>query len=294
MKLQGVSPVLLSASVDLASGATAQPDMDKLSSPFRTPMVITEIRFMSRITDPGDYVNMTFSLRVALRVGRFSITDVPTPISMFGTSHDALTEQQMSDNLYVAGQYNVVSFNKWLLPKPLFLRPGESIIPQASRTVDGYAGTARLWITYAGYMLAPGTPTPEKLMVPYVGVWMPSRTASTSISDGDFSNPFKTPLRVQRFIGRLFNSTDWGTPNYEDIDSGWDAGALMVRMSDSQGYNVVRDFTPFSQVFQINRRVLPVKRTLAPGENFTAQLQGVSATSPAIALIGHRAERLDP
>ncbi len=304
----GISPVVLTAAVTLAQGATAQPDMDKLTSPFRSPMLVDEIRFMLRSADTAGLATFVFAgaVKVALKMGRFAITDVPTPIWNFGPYGDEDTASQQSTDLYAASSTNRIEFYRWVLPKPLFLRPGESIIPQVSRAADATSISTKLWITYAGRLLAPGTPTPRELYVPHVDYWAPLNTVDAPNSNQIFANPYRSPLKIQRFVGHLqqtFGSVSGGDDI--GISSGLDnAGAndgteVQAKISDSTGYNVVRDFMPFGTLFQLSRRAFTVQRTLDPREGMKVQLRNVIAPlgsgsiNPQISMIGYRAERLD-
>jgi hypothetical protein len=294
MRLQyPTTPLLLSASVSIGSGGSSPPPNSALlTAPFRRASLIDEIRWCVSIPTPNDAQSaLGGSITCKLQLGRLGLTSDKTsggfiPIGNFGTM---LQDPTFVDNIFDAQYINSIMNFRWRLPHPLYVAPGNVVIPSYIRGLDPVAANAAVSIAYAGRLLHPQEPQPNVIDVPYVALISvpPTGTgtggaggtpgggpATYQSSDVELSNPFDgvTELEVQRFIGRTYLTTNGGALR-ETPPSDVQSPQPQVKLFDSEGYNVVRDFSNFSAVFDSNRRAWTFKKRLKPRERFMVNFQ---------------------
>jgi len=290
--LRNVSaPVLLGTPLlSIAENAGVTPDMADLGYAFRRPIWIDEVRFMCMI--PNLAFAGGFSVRANLRLGRMQITGSRNnpfvPIWSFGTRQQPLgLVDQVVDT--VANQ--CWSHFRWILPKPLYVPAGQILMSTFFRQADGGGAGGKVGVAYAGRTVAPGTPMPSKISVPYVGVYEPPAGAASAISSElDLVNPFLVPLKVQRFTMRVLDSTGAGLIKAENLQSG---ANRQITMKDSSGYDIVTDAAPMLEVGFGARRAWTFNRTLGPKERFIVNYNNLAPSEsvfPTIAMVGWRDE----
>lgn len=272
------SPVLLStAAITLAANQQQEVnDPTRLSNPFRTPMMLDEIRFVvtgTQAQNTRDYLEAKF------RLGRIPLAANYVPITSFGKSLNALS-----------------AVMTWRLPKPLYVPANEYVVPHIRNT---NSASKILQVIYAGRSLGENVPTPKSMFVPWVTSYQ-ATLASTAATDygtetsteADLVNPFDTPLYVQRFIGRYLSASADNTGEaYSDY-----LNNTFIRAVNHEGTILVKDETPFGNLFDHTTKVWPAGTVLPPKgfflfevrRDFTTLSSNFRATAPIISMIGYR------
>jgi|CXWL01.1.fsa_nt_gi hypothetical protein len=304
----GGIPILLSSSLDLASGATGIPPLQSLQSPFREAMMIDSVKFLVRgllpSASPTTGYNFAGMVRTRFKMGRIELSHDFIPVGMYGPAIQDPTATGTPPEATQAtfaedggGVTYTLSHFRWILPRPLYVPAGSVLVPSIQRILDdGFPGTTlTIDVSYSGRRLAQD-PLPKEIDVPYVALFAPPETVpgvATSASSADINlvNPFLVPLHVQRLMGRIMNRTT--SPNLFDQLG----GAVQVLMKDSYGQNMVRDFLPWNMVYDVNRRAWTINQVLKPKERYYASITGMTATatqfsSAFISMIGYRKETL--
>jgi len=300
----GGVPAVFGADVALtATNGTAIVDTGALASPFRAPYLLDEIRFLVRVnrfTQIAWYYYPLFGngITAKLQMGRINITQDFVPIWLFGTHVQKLWIAGAgvidAQHLYGYNEY------RWKLPRPLFVPLGSAITVNLQAT-PFLTAAARVSVSFVARALPVGTKTPPKIDVPFVTAYIPDLQTSTNertaqSSEKDLVNPFLVPLHVQRFIGR--QSYNGGYPAGLVFEVGDDGTIAFVgtdiKLADSMGYNVTRDFTPFDSVFEPGRRAWTFLRQLNPKERYNAAFR-ITGTyraklNPQVSLVGFREE----
>lgn len=292
------APLLLNASVSLASGGGAVADAVALSSPFRKPVWINEIRWTigSNLSAPSNGGSQGALVSTQIKVGRVDITRGFIPIWNLGPSlQRADGGDDYSESILDAATSNTQTqwaHHRWLLPRPLYVLPGTTLSSSFRRSSTSgapFSGNFTIDVAYAGCYAHPEEPIPKEIAVPFAAVWQPASSAYVISGELDLANPFLVPLHVQRFIGRL-SATFGSSAGYEEYSL--TNGNVTVMMKDSQGYSIIKDLTTFSNAFDYLRRAWTFQRTLAPKEWYTAYVRGLSGASRVctVSLIGWRNE----
>lgn len=321
-KLRCVAPICLSAPglALAAAGGSGIADMSTLCNQLRSPIVIDSISFYVRNTQSNLSGWLGGSIKCRLSVGRFDLTSGLVPIWNFGpVIDDSFENLTATSSLFGAGGVNdTVAFYKWKLPVPLIVRQGDAITPYFENSYNNSSGLTNLspvvFISFQGRVLAEDQHIPDMVPVPYVSIWDPLTTPSLNsfpsvstptshyyVSFDALKNPFPTPLRVQRFIGRLRSEPASATIGAMDVPIlGSDCddttnGPVTVKAQDSKGYSIIQDFTPWSYVFQEPRRSFITGNLLQPNESYSFEVQTVTITTgnevrPQISMIGYRME----
>lgn len=286
----GVSPVLLSAAADVAAGRSATPDYGALTYPYRKAIVIDEIRFDLRITDMADATNLGSMVYVKLQLGQNYLMRDAVPIWLLGTEMNLFEEEEVSSLLDVV---NVYSHYRWRLPEPLYIEPGQILTPVFSREADGYE-TINARISYAGKTVAPGTPRPRVIPIPYVGRFVTTLGNTYQQSnENHLINPFHQALRVQRLTGRLLSFVSGTTAVMANGLTPATAGSsVTVQMNDSWGGKMVNDLTGPSDVWDILRKAWTVDTLMPPKGVYEVKVWNLGETQQLhVGLIGVREER---
>jgi len=319
-----MAPVLLSTRIPIVGLNTVRSvqDITQLINPFKTSMLLDEIRFQvsavnaAGVVQDGAFTDLTGVLHVQLDMGRTPLTKGFVPVWALGKQLDALLETSL-----VSAISNSRRFVTWRLPKPLFVPPGEFVIPQFKLRGDLFnplaavpaAGVnADVRVTYFGRSLPSDYPWPKNLHVPYVAAWSAPVLSSGDVAitnyevestEADLVNSLNEPLRLQRFLGRLMtqvpNDSFSGVSAPGDtIDVG--SQFLLVRMGGGTGGIAVRDEVPFHHLFSAIDKAWTVGALLPPKSFFQAFLRtgdlsalaGPRRWVPQIAMVGWREVQL--
>lgn len=288
-----------------ANGAEGVTDQLRLQNPRKTPILIDEIRFN---VSPGASTvavrHVAGDLRVDLRLGRTPLTNGFVPIwnlclgvnQSFGAGIASVPDQ--------GGDFaRAPSLYTWHLPRPLYIPANDHLDVTVQNIAVHFDTSKTCRVVYAGRVIDPKAPVPDVIDVPwataFVGTANAAGTDATEQTrEHHLNNPFKVPLRVQRFIGRISQVNG----SRADAASAAAVNAALqyvtIRMVDSQGKVVIRDPTPFSHVFSIKDRAWTVN-ALLPAHGFYiayftedySPLAG-NALQVYLSMIGHRQVRL--
>lgn len=249
--MQIESPVIFSASADVQPNSTNAPNVEALRNTLKTPIEIIEMRFRLRNTPSSStgYIGGA-GMGVNLSLGNLPLTNGFVPVLNFGKA-EYLGKAEPPG---AGSNANTTDFY-WRLPKPLLIAPGEvvnanfqhrGIIPIAVNAMALYIGRT------VNKKISGGVP----LDVPWVSSWVSdTMTAySTSVeSDESTENDIVTPndreIRLQRFTGRV-NNTNRTTQLNDDLSLALNPMQLLqMRMADSAGNTLVKDWSYFYNVF---------------------------------------------
>lgn len=302
------SPILMSDVVSVPVNGKVQPLTDHFQNPFRTPMLIDEIRMGYENTNQSEID--PFSLQFRFSLGRDPLTADFIPAPMLGKLL----------NPGVDGTTLAPLVYTWKFPKPVYVPATEILVPTIfNNPMPGQGATASVRLTYVGRSLDPNYKQPTNIAVPFVALWMGlERTIGTDGSnltddstESNLVNPFDKPLYVQRLIGRIRGGPDVANDGQLNPDTGDvldnDQGAIvaqsltLIQMTDSMGRQAVRDPTPFNNVFSAIDRAWTINTMLAPKgyyglhleENWlTAANFNFATAQPMVSMIGYRAVQL--
>jgi hypothetical protein len=286
----------------LGAGETLPLPQASLQSGFNTPYFIDEIRFTAYtgtytgIDLAGDISGMIgFQLSAssyAFSRGGFGQTSfvpmilyAPTYSSAASTTNGPLYES-MRQAVSATENRRYVT-RRWVLPKPLFMPAGDTILAAVNRVAaigtDIPDITAQ--VTVIGRALPPNTPTPAKRQIPFVGYYVHPSTATYSEGNFQLLNPFKSDWNVQRMViatrttaangfstGAGFLESPDGTTRYASI-----------KLTDSLGYKITGSsaggFVPIADVASRNNdSVWTFSRPLPPNEQYNAAFQITTGT----------------
>lgn len=294
-------PIFLSASVTITPGQLLIPDVDALTNQNKRDMLVDEIHWSvySNLTvTPNAALWLGQALRCQLLCGNFEITRDLVPLWTFGQTFDTRNEQA-TNSPYSLAIRNSALFFRWVLPRPLYVPAGVSIIPKIQLAALQAASTItnlNVSVGYAGSEIK--RPVPGPACVPWVGTFTRDALSLVNgfaiISDEkQLVNPFNVPLNVHRFNLRGANTED-GVSTYsgDEITS-----QLLVRMYDSNMNDVTQ--VPLSEAGTFG---FPTRTWTVPGVQidphayYTALVQanavvgGGSAASIGLSMIGWREE----
>ncbi len=240
------SPVHLSASLVLASGSSGTVAAAALKNPMGQDMELLEIKFELS----GNFQNSTAAvfggtIWCELVMGGVKLTNGSIPVWNFGRAEN-LEGESKSDG---TDSLTFLSYS-WRLPRPLFIPAGAAVTPNFVHT--GYVSDSIN--VRIGYSCRTVFVKPKTICVPWVAkyvskVFNPLTTAGVDNSiELDLVNSNPEPLNLQRFVGRTLALTASGAAG-EDFPRSFGSQYLTMRMTDSYGRPIVRNFTPFRSVF---------------------------------------------
>lgn len=234
----------------------------------------------------------------------------------FPRSESLYTEQMNAINLSNFNDICQVTSGLWRLDSPVYLRPGEYIAPVVSHR--GLTQTAvDVTLGFSGRI---AKKMPEKRYLPFVARYLskglqtgPDATQDSS-QEQDLVNSTDQILQVKRFTGRVTTysfesiiSTVEGNgpgtlafgPAYDTEQAAIGGDFLTILLRDSRGYSIVRNPTPFRDVFPAPLRAWECDHLLPPGAYYIADLVeddgGLLAEGfqiqVGIAMVGYRETR---
>jgi len=224
------------------------------------------------------------------RLGKWELTGGPIPVWNFGPALNLGEEclfdwyqyfGGLSGSTSHFGQGAVSAFYRWTLDHPLWIPPEVAMVP----TLFHLGPTdvpMRVGITYL-CRICPTKPDPGVMKVPYIAHWRSKswhaedRSSADESSKAALMNRWKQPLRVERFVGRIAQvsqpSGEVATALYDpkvpfqldDAQAGYWSTRLRLTMRDAAGGHVIREPTPFRNVFGSRNRAWPCQHDLPPG-----------------------------
>lgn len=298
------SPIVLSASVSVSANQILEPETTRLQNPYKTAMLLEEIRFrMPFVLGAASAEWPPFlSVRAELRMGRLMMTNGFVPVGN-------LCRRTIEENGDSLGNANV--WHTWKLAKPLYVPKGEFVIPriQLDPRYGSPTSAMPIQVSYAGRSLPVDCPVPRSISLPWAThfdipklAYSSGNTDSTISTPGQLVNPFEKSIFVQRFIGRTLRQSSetilGNTVNELGFFTGDSIPAstqTVVRAVDSFGNILVRDPTPFTHLFQFLDRSWTVNSMLSPkgfyiftvDRNYTATVANLTFAH-AISMVGYR------
>lgn len=260
-------PIALKYQVSILIGAVKRPtEQAYFQNPYRAPMWVDEFHFGIE-NNENVLPNMVFAMRMKIN-GQYIVDDY-VPLTLLGP-HTDITENTFSG----------LSFF-WRLAKPMWLDELDDVSIELTWLGD-------LDISATGFQTNPidlivtmcGRSTlsknrPAERALPFNTVWGPLAFTSTIGSetslispDNALRNGKNTPVTVTRIFGSTFETQSAG---HAGIIVNSDL-LLNLRISHSLGYYLVKDLTPFFELFQNVSRAADVKFVLNPKEFITIEL----------------------
>ena len=242
-----VSPIHLSSSIVLTAGSSGAVSTAALKNPMGQDMELLEIKFeVSGADNGGQLIPYGGTIWCELVMGGYKLTGGAVPVWNFGRAEN-LAGESKSDSTDSLG---FVSYS-WRLPRPLFIPAGAVVAPKFIHT-----GFIQQSVNVrVGYSARTVTTKPKVIYMPWVAKYVSKSFNPVTAADVDTSteldlvNPNPEVLHLQRFIGRTLFITADETTISEDLLQSFASRYLMVRMTDSYGRPIVRNYAPFRTVF---------------------------------------------
>lgn len=258
-------PIHLFATATLSPNSQVAVPAQNLQNPLGGPMEIHEIRFQifarqptealaalpSYLSDQGALVG------VKLDLGSIELTNGFVPAWCLGQDYNENAKALFINNLPTGLVNQISSYYRWVLPKPLYVPEGATIVPQFQHR--GFAPvTVQVGIAYSGRALPRNAPKPAKAFVPWVSSYYSrafqfTTTATDSQFDQsspvDLFNKWDTDIQLQRFTVRspvivpsLGQWADWNNVLGTYFDY------MQARIVDSSGVPIVRKYSPLGEI----------------------------------------------
>lgn len=297
-----------------------------LQSGFNTPYFIDEIRFSVHTgTDANALVaapvpDIASMLSFQLQTGSYFFSQAAlgslstVPMMLYAPTYSGHAQAEGFAQGIGSGTSRFFATRRWVLPKPLWMPPGDLLQATVSRDVlyGSSLSSVDAHVTVVGRALPPDAKPPATRCIPHVGWYVQGLDSSNnaltySEATAQLQNPFKVPWHVQRIIlNTRFNpsspSNSVGTTAAITEDRTGVTEYVRVRLSDSLGYKITGStrggFVPLADVADgINDGAWTFGRAIPPNENFNAAFMLVPGTGtnynqlqPMISMVGYREE----
>lgn len=306
----------------LAVGETGVFDTSALQNGYRTPYYIDEIRMRCWAFITGSSLGTTtraglgsYAAAFSFRAGSYAFSARPMPMGLFAPNYNGRNLLAVGATGATPGR--VGASVRWLLPRPLYMQPGDVITATVARSATAMllSGLApgggdpflNVGVTYVGRALPPGAKDPVSKNVPWVAFYQHdvANLWSRAMLNGanPFQNPFTFPLVTHRLTGKMAIADPAGGGNFIERPNSVFQGMLpqatnkwvSCYIEDSAGYKVTRKFSAVGSVFDTERNAWTYNRALAAREQLDMQFQtnGATAIVPdafCVGLIAHREE----
>jgi hypothetical protein len=317
-------PIALSTSVTITNSATADqtisPGTAGLTNPTRFGMFLDEIRIAATAKPASNTPPTVFPLAylsAQFTLGSWRLSDTHVPVLLYGSNSRAGDYTAYPSYLSEASQPGTAAQSSsvsgtisWRLPKPLYIPPGDTLIPTFRRLAATYSGGRfdfRVRVTYLGRVV--DMFRPRLVDVPYVNFFRhPTGTParSSGIAERGFHNPFQGPLTIERFVGRVIyeNGLRSGYAGWDPADLsadlmtvGTDNGnGVTLKLTGSDGVRMTTDNEiGFAVPFGVWNNSWIVNKVLNPGDYISVEYPNVitnGSPRPMISAIGTRVEAL--
>lgn len=296
--IEDTRPLALHAEVELEPNESSEPNTIALVNPHDEPWEVHEVKFSVRpkiVIGTGDLLQIAQAsgalLSCALDAGGEPMTNGLVPVWSFGPSYEPDMEYVQAFNwgrpavlsqLLPWWEVWVESYYRWRFDHPLYLKPGQSVVPAFKHT--GLTNQAIVaGITVSGRRLL-NAPTPRTIKIPYAAAWQSKFYDAVTTADAEEESPetalrnrFDTPLTVERFIGRINQRAqtqeDQGGTGAADrfqaiaeaFEGPWANSLFKVRQFDSKGNAIVRERAGFRSVYGWRTRAWHCQHALPAG-----------------------------
>lgn len=245
------APVHLSASLVVPSGGNGSVQQLSLKNPMGQDMEILEIKFevSCLLSSGGGTGGLAGSVACEMYLGTEKITNGSVPLWNFCRAENLGDELMIDTNgsALVPGVFQALS---WRLPRPLFIPAGASI--SANFTNLGIvAGSVNVRI---GVSARSTFVQPKRVYIPWIAGYTTRAFNPISAAGSDVTpttalvNPHSETVYLQRFTGRVI-SIDASKNVFASFPYSIGGQSLTLKIIDSYGRPIVRNFTPFDSVF---------------------------------------------
>lgn len=267
-------PVITEATFSVpAGGETGPTKLSNLINQYRSPMWVDEIRIASADFIPSTFFRIFNRAQIRILFGRYPITNEFVPGGV-------LAPRWPGDG------HVVMKFHK-----PLYITPQDLPVPTVRSEV---AMTVRFSLVGR---LADPLPKNSSIWVPYITAFRGATVAPGDVSLQEsnrtaLANPFRTPLNVRFLIGQRSYESDTVLNGQANNNP-----PMNVRISNHLGRPIVRDPTPFTDLFNVRDQAWAVNVDLPFGGYFLANVN-VDATDALsdqrfdISMFGYRQEAI--
>lgn len=260
-----------------ALGTSAGPsNLSDLINKYRAPMWVDEIRIGA--TNYSDFFSVFTQTSTRILFGRYPMTREFVPSSV-------LAPRWPGDGQIVIR-----------LHKPLYITPQALPLPTIRSNVS-----LQIRFSLVG-RLAVNLPQDAKIWVPYVTAFQGATTTAGTVSTQqsnrvDLANPFLTPFTARFFLG--YRTVDTHAGSLTPIGQGLanNAPPMTVRVTNHLGRPVVRDPTPFFDLFNVRDQAWAINSVVERGGYFVANVD-VDATNSFddqqfnMSMFGYREENI--
>lgn len=309
-------PIHLFATATLSPNSQVAVPAQNLQNPLGGPMEIHEIRIQVSARQPTEAAaGLPFYLSdqgalvgIKLDLGTIELTNGFVPAWCLGQDYNENAKIQFVNALPTGTVNQIAAYYRWVLPKPLYVPEGATIIPQFQHR--GYSPvTVQVGIGYSGKALPRNSPKPQKAFVPWVSSYYSRAFQFTTTPTGsqfdqsspvDLFNKWDTPIQLQRFTVRspvivpTFGIwADWNNVLGTYFDY------MQARIVDSSGVPIVRKYTPLGEIVNPQNKTWELGGAVqAPGDfwNVFVKMDPVPAlvqdttilAQTQMALVGYR------
>jgi hypothetical protein len=301
-------PFHLTAGLTLRSGAVASPNLQSLRAPNGQGLLIEEVTFEIGyfLSDGNPYMGSTMNMGsligCQMQLGAEPLTAGFVPLAMFGPTLSTVSEYQTIDD-----DIGFLSIFTWRPPVPIYVPPGQLLEPTFVH-FGLYNAVLQVKVSYSGI----AGQRPQQKALPYVMHWAADAFLANGTevervcNEKDLANPFNVPFHVKTVLGRVYGlfqdiaqakqyltegGVDTATYPHNDIYV-----STKVQLLGSWGTPVVRDYTPWPQIFDPWTRQLEVAHEMPPESYYLAGVKGGSIADAAydgqglarISLVGWR------
>jgi len=257
----------------------------------------------------GDFSHI---IRAKIRLGVNDLTNGFVPISLFAPPYSRFYSAPGSSQTFtgttnflldaiVAGKAEVYNHWRWVLPKPMYVSPGEGIqiqilrspVIDASIDASYLTGSFNVRVAVHGELLFKEARGCSRDL-PYVSAFI----AETSLKsrEQDMKNVLSTPVMIQRLVGSC-------TKRVGPVPMMSDGGAARLELRGSDGYEITNGAVSFSNLFPFQQPAWTFRRTLNPNEQIIAAFDALDANGVTalgfensglfgVSIIGNREEPL--
>lgn len=268
-------PIIMDASVTVPRTTIVQlNDESRLRTPCRRGMLLDEIRII-----PPEHTDN--NAMVKFRFRNWDLTNDWVSMGFLGPRMTSLTT------------YGSLYHVNWRLPKPLYVPPGEYVIPSINNP-SGVATSYLFRIAYLGRELPDEEPIPDEVTLPFIGNYTALAGTDGQVyqdesKSNQLCNPFSEPLYVYRMMGgtRSIGRSFIDTTTYREL--------LKVSIMNSRGDTIVRDPTPFQHLFPQRGPGWLVKTVLQSSEYWRVKLYSEAAGStgaPEVNMFGYHTVKM--
>jgi len=265
-----------------------------MAYPFRRPIIIDEIRWTLQYSAHGSR-NTGALVYTKMTLGNNYLMRDPVPIWLLGTLMD-LNQEQIGNLGSLFATNTTYAHYRWRLPEPLYVDAGEVLRSTFSRTLDGF-NSITVQVTYVGRTVAPGSPRPGVVAVPYAAPFITDLGNTYQQSnEKHLFNPFNKPIRVQRLTGRVQSFVSGTTSSNVEVitpPAASFSNFMTLQIEDSWGGKIVSKNTGVSDIVDVPRAAWTFDTVMPPKGMYLVQAWNIQAAQILhMAMVGVREEPL--